>query len=439
MVVATKKWRDVRRTRHVNRLLRQRALIETLWTAVAAQGTLVVSGICAARILGVEDRGRLALFNLIPTMLVLLGSMGVPVAATYFIARERDKARTIVRRIARASLLQCGVLTVVQIAILIAVFGGQSRYVEIAAATTILLVPANLGQILGQAILQGLQEYGRFNFWRFMPSASYALLVAVLLVVGHAGLLAVTLAFVITSIVVAALTLGVALRRLPADGPGAHHAPPLSAVLRFGRRAVLGAIYPTETFQLDQASVALFLTPASLGLYVVGISFSNFPRFLAQSVGFVAYPRIADSPDAAQARRTMWRYVAFAAILSALICGGLELVVGWALPLLFGEQFRGAVELTRILLVGSFIVSVRRVLADGLRGAGYPSIGSAGEVTALVVLMPALVILIADFGLKGAALASPVSASISFAVVLAGTWWSSPRRPALARGATRRR
>ena len=57
-----------------------------------------------------------------------------------------------------------------------------------------------------------------------------------------------------------------------------------------------------ETFRLDQAVVGLFLTPAALGLYVVGLAFANLPRFIAQSVGYIAYPRI-NSPCACDAPR----------------------------------------------------------------------------------------------------------------------------------------
>ena len=68
----------------------------SMFASGSGQLALVVSGVCAARILGVHDRGQLALFILVPLILTVLGALGVPVATTYFIARDQTNARGIV-------------------------------------------------------------------------------------------------------------------------------------------------------------------------------------------------------------------------------------------------------------------------------------------------------------------------------------------------------
>src|SRR5215207_4887551 len=142
----------------------------------------------------------------------------------------------------------------------------------------------------------------------------------------------------------------------------------------FGAIGFLGTTSPVDTLQLDQLLVGLFLSPAALGLYVVGVAFTNLPRIFAQSVGYVVYPHVARQRTIEQARRSIWISGALTAAITGAIVAALELASGWMVPFFFGDTFAGAVPLTQILLAGAAFVSVRRVLSDGARGAGYPGL-----------------------------------------------------------------
>jgi O-antigen/teichoic acid export membrane protein len=397
-----------------------------MFTSGAAQAILAVSGIGAARILGVDDRGKLALFNLLPTLLVLLGTFGLPVAITYFVARDPANSGAI----ARTALRSCTALTLgltgADLIILALIFHGQPAYVVASAGLSLFLVPSNVAQLVGQALLQGEQRFAAFNWCRIMPAVMYALGILVLAALSLGTLFTLTLDFVVTQTLVGGATLFVAVKDLPRQS-GQGQSPGIRAMFRFGGKAVLGAVYPTETFQLDQATVGLFLSSASLGLYVVAVAFTNLPRFIAQSLGVIAYPRVAALRDRTRQRRMIVRFTAAAVVIAGSVCMVLELSVGFLIPVLFGHDFSAAVPITRILLVSSFVVSVRRVLADGLRGAGYPTLGTIGEGVAMLVLLPALVLLIPRFGLSGAAIAVCVSSITGLTVLLAVTWRVSRR------------
>ena len=99
----------------------------------------------------------------------------------------------------------------------------------------------------------------------------------------------------------------------------------------------------------------------------------------------------------------------------------LEVVVPWILPLAFGSEFKGAVSIAQILLIGGWLASVRRVIADGIRGLGFPLVGTVGEGVALALLIPSLAILVPMAGLTGAAVAVAVAAAGGLLVVLVGT------------------
>lgn len=400
------------------RLQHHRDILGTIAASCAGQAILVLSGIGATRILGVEDRGHLALFNLLPTLLVLLGTCGLPIALTYFIARNPADARHVVVPILRLSVLLVSALTAADAGALALLDRAQPARVLIPAAISLPLVASNVAQVMGQAVLQGLQRYRAFNFWRVMPALLYAIAVGALYFTPAGNLLTLTIAFTATTSVIAACTLAVAVHSLPPLGPHTGERIRLRDVVRFGLSAVLGAVYPTEAFQLDQAAVGLFLPSVSLGLYVVAVSFTNLPRFIAQSFGTIAYPRAAAARTPPEARRVVLRFTAGGAVTSLVVCGALELSVGFLAPFLYGHAFAAAVPVTRILLISSFVVATRRLLADGLRGAGYPGIGSLGESVAMLLLLPLLAVLIPADGLNGAAIAVTASSATGFAVIL---------------------
>jgi O-antigen/teichoic acid export membrane protein len=124
----------------------------------------------------------------------------------------------------------------------------------------------------------------------------------------------------------------------------------------------------------------------------------------------------------------MWRFFGIAWVLAGAIVIALELSIGWLLPLLFGDEFSDAVPLTRILLVGALLYSVRRVLIDGARGAGRPGLGSAVELVSFVTLLAGIAVLAPIFGAEGIATAVAIAAGVGLLVLCGGllTEWTAP-------------
>jgi O-antigen/teichoic acid export membrane protein len=168
--------------------------------------------------------------------------------------------------------------------------------------------------------------------------------------------------------------------------------------------------------------LALFLSPAALGLYVVGLAFTNLPYFIAKSVGLITFPWVASRPEEADARRMMWSLfwltTGIAVVLVAILCA----LAHWLVPFFFGRQFDAAVTVTYIVLPGTVFLSARRVLSEGLKGRGYPLAGTLGELLALAWVAVALAVFVPLWGIYGAAaaLASSYVVSLVMLVGLAG-------------------
>ena len=160
-----------------------RALYGAVLTAFAGQFLLAVSGIIAARALGVEDRGYFALLVLLAIVFSMTG-LAVPVSATYYIARDRAAAGAVVRLLARPAAVQLVVLSALHVVALIVVLSGDASAVRTAGLLTVPAVPILLAQQYGLAILQGRQRFGAFNLLRTLPAAANTALLVIALAPG---------------------------------------------------------------------------------------------------------------------------------------------------------------------------------------------------------------------------------------------------------------
>ncbi len=406
-----------------------RDALTTIAGGVAGQLALLVSGILVARLLGVEDRGHLALFAAIALAVAYVASTGLPASITYWVARDPGGGRALARLIVRVGLAQSVVGLGIQAAALTVAVGTDDETVRLAALISLPMVPLMIVVMEGMAFLQGLELFKQWAGIRLLPAVMHTVFVGALAIAGLASLVTVTVAWVVAYAATAMATVWRARATLPPE-PETQPEPSFTELQRFGAKAFLGSASPSDTLQIDQLVVGFFLSTGQLGLYVVGLALTNLPRFIAQSIGFVVFPYVARRGSPRAARRAMWLCTGATAVIVVAVVVVLELAAGWLIPLFFGAAFAGAIDLARALLVAAGIVGIRRVLADAARGAGYPGLGTAAEVASLAVLVPAAAIAAGLGGALGVAVALVIAAMSGLAVLLLGLAVSALRRRA---------
>lgn len=393
-------------------------LAQSVTAGILIQAALAASGPLLARMLGPDGRGQLAAIMIWPAALTYFGSLGLPAATTYAIARGNGGPRELTRSLLKYSLPQLVVLAGVQTVVFVAVLGDRGREVHEAGLVALGLVPALLFQQYGIALLQGSQRFKLFNLARVLPPLLYAILVAVLFVLGWHSLTLVVLVWLGANSATTAFCLVAAL---VSDDP-IRDDPPMRdrEMLSFGLRGLFVSGSPVEAVKIDQMALAIFLPAAALGTYVVGLAITNLPSFVSKSVGVVAFPTIAAERETENAWRRTVRYTLLDLVFSLVIVIPLLASARWLIPLLFGGDFAGAVTIAYIILPGTVFLSVRRVLAEGLRGLGRPGIGTVAEIVALGWLVVTLALFVPLLGVRGAAAAMTSAYAVSLLVTLAG-------------------
>lgn len=395
----------------------RRALMASVLTGLLGQAALMVSGVVVARMLGVENRGNLALLLVVPLILSQFGGLGLPLATTFEIARDASITRALLRSLRGFVVSQTILLTLLHAAILVLLVRGRDHDVQVAAAFTIVVVPGSLALQHGLAIMQGQQRYGEFNVLRLAPAILYSAIALGLFVLDAGTLPVLAACSALGWLAIGVLTLVLAIRRSPAAASAA--APPeRGQLVRFGARGLLGSASPTDGAGIEQAVIGLFLSTRALGLYVVAAAFMNLSRLVTQSIGLVAYPHVAGRRDPTDAERAMWRFTAVGVAAAAAIIVSLELVVDHLIVFFFGESFAPAADVARVLLIAALFMGVRRVLSDAARGTGRPLAGTVAELASWAVLIPAIVVLTPLFELHGVAWALVLASVTSLGVIV---------------------
>ena len=114
-----------------------RPVAGSIAAGVYSQAALVVTGVIVARALGPVDRGHLAFLLLLPSVLRQVGTLGLPSATTFFIARSNTLQAEIVRAIRTPVILQIVLLTIFQGVLLWALVGDEPSRVWRAGLLTL--------------------------------------------------------------------------------------------------------------------------------------------------------------------------------------------------------------------------------------------------------------------------------------------------------------
>jgi O-antigen/teichoic acid export membrane protein len=391
--------------------------LHNLGGAAGIQLSLLVSGTLCARLLGPERRGYLAILVAIPSAIGQLGAVGISLAATYYLAARALNGAELVQLLRRPALVQVVSLTLVNAAIVMLYAEISHAPIILAACISLIQMPAALAIDYGLAFLLGAHRHGHVNVIRTISPALFALGI-VPLYIAQSRSVALVMA---VSVGATAIAGGIALQRGVRAAVAIRVPNSLVAalgwqgarrtVLAFGRQGYIGYLSPVDSFRLDQLAVGLLLSPRELGLYVVGAGFTNVGRLVATNLGLSATPDIAQHSDAAEQHRAVRRTLLLTGAILTLVTAALAGVAFVGIPLLFGESFRSAIPIAEILLIASWLLSMKRITVDIMRGVGETRIGSRAEGLNLAIFLCACAPLGLWLGGRGVALALAIAAA----------------------------
>jgi O-antigen/teichoic acid export membrane protein len=369
---------------------------------IATQLLTTVSGVLAARMLGVEGRGQVVLVAVLAataSQLTLGGSL--PNAVTKQLAERRVTARDGLRGLPRR-WAPWGLLAAAAAGIYMLVLEWDSSGAQKYALAAVLVVMAL--QLMTQRILIGAMLGERANP---LTIALTGLLPQALVVTVYAVATAFDLRWdpvelLLVNIVCTGLVLVGRVRTLATPSGRSEDRLDAGELHRLARRTHVGSVGPIDGLAIDRMLVGTLLGNAAIGLYSVAFAFGGLTTIFALVLAQVSLPHISSlQADPEAEARFVRRWLVTTVVLLGVVVGGLELLLEPLIRVTFGHEFVGATECARWVLVASGLLGLRRVLIAVLQGRDRGRVASYTELALTPIVVVGIVIAAAADSLVG--------------------------------------
>ncbi len=396
-----------------------RQVITNLGAQGGALACVSVASLLVARVGGPTVLGYYALMRVLPWLFGVLLSCGLPTSSAYFMAGEYGKDRQSRPTICLLAVIGAAISALAWLACAVSfqhVFFRQMSLALIVAMT--ISVVTSLWNVTAKACCQGSGDSAGANllivaeeFW-FVPTY-----VTVRLVTGEGGSSLMVAALIVSG----ALYTATALVRLTSRGffrgwglPSRHLA---KRILTFGARGQLGNMLWLMNLRFDFVLLGALAGPAVLGVYAVASKFAELMRLVPTAVNYVLYPRFARIGRASatvEARRLLPRSTALTVVMTPF----LAVATLVALPILYGQAYRGAIAPAEVIIIGLSVEGAAAVASAYLVGIGRPGINSVGMGIGTVITVTLDVILIPRHGAMGGAITSAIAYLVTTMVLV---------------------
>lgn len=369
-----------------------RKAVGTLGTSGLSLATALVGGLVLARALGPSGRGEVASLVAWATTGLAVGSLGVPQAAVYF-ASSAPSQRGWLRRVIRAAFPLQVLVGVTVFAGLVAFGLREGRLPASAIVAFFAWVPATIALTSRLGFIQGTGDFMAFNLGRLASEAGPGILIVM---AALAEKLSVSMAaWIYTSTVAIGLLWAErAFIRSSNHGVSSESTSSQSAFRSYAGRSLVATLATTGNRGLDILLLSVFAVSASdVGLYAVASTSARALTIVGVSVGMVAFSRAsAPDPSTVSLRYLFLGGLGLSLAAAVLLYGAAPFLI----PLIYGNMFRAAVDVHRMLLWGAVSLSASRMLGGILSGWGHPGLVTSAEAIGAAVTLAGILILGTD-------------------------------------------
>jgi len=377
-----------------------------------------VNAAVIARVLGPSGKGILALTVLAPNIFALFLSGGISVANVYYIGQKRFDLPTLSANATAFTVMATGLG--VAIAAVLYTTGLMEKLLPGVPpgllALSMLGLPFSLLNSYFISLLQGRQLISQINLVSLMQRGSTVVLSLLTVALLGWGLTGAVLA-VLASSVLSVAVLGVMLRRLGARFWPRWNRLVIKTTLKFGLRGYVANVLQFFNYRLDLFLVNYFLGPSSTGIYTVAVAMAEMLWYLPNAVGFVIFPKSANTKA-----ETMNRFTprVFRLTMALTAAGAVAMAIFGKpfIDIVYSPAFASAYGPMLALLPGVVLLGGGKVLTNEIAGRGYPQYNSIASGVSLVLTIGLDLLLIPRLGVLGAAVASSVAYIAIFILAL---------------------
>lgn len=380
--------------------------------------------IVLARTLGPSGNGRYALLATLVGLTAMLVSLGLSAGIISEVSRGRWSVRSAFRTCYAAGLVLGAIGFVGALAVFLLLHDSVFHSVRTSLAVVALAsLPPAMAYQFADSILLARERYEGYAALELSHSATLLVIGAGLaLVFGLSGaVIGLTAAAVIGAGVGVLLLIPEARQDSTVDEPRR-----LRRALGFGSQAWGANLLQQINYRFDVLILAAFASSQDVGVYSVALTLTAVAWILPQALTTVLFPRIASLDQATATGESsvedsdaaLTKGVRHAVLLSIPAGVMISLLLLIAVPLLYGPEFHQTIWLGFILLPGTLMLGVAKVLGSVVTGRGYPRYALYSSLVQALAALALYFGLIPIFHAWGAAIGSSLSYAFGTVVSL---------------------
>ncbi len=374
---------------------------EVLTAALSLGNALIIS-----RGLGASGRGEVAFLTAMAYLTSSLATIGVQEAIGNIVGRSPERRRALAGNAVMLALLFGGA-AIIAVGALIALVpraAGDSdtllRWLALAS------IPMLILQVFLRYLVQADYRFGVANAALVVPAVLNVVINGAMAAIGDISIASALIVWIGGQALSTVLLGAYVASKLMGFGR------PDRALAResivFGAKSHVGRVMLLGNYRMDAWILFALAGSTELGLYSVAVAWAEAAYFLPTALSAVQRPDLvrANRNDAGTLGAAVFR---IAVASTALLVIGLVVAAPFLCVVIFGNEFRGSVDDLQILALGAFGVIAMKQLASALTAQGFPTRSSIALGVGFVVTIILDIVLIPDYGGRGAAIASTVA------------------------------
>jgi O-antigen/teichoic acid export membrane protein len=367
--------------------------------------------------LGAGAKGELQIILFLMNLVTLMAGLGFERAIIYHVGNKIYDLKKVWAN-ACAFLLTSSILAfliICPILYLTQSFFGEVRFELLILIFLIVPLERLFSFQLGVFNGQGLIRKG--NLFAFAHSGFYVVLVVVFIAFLMPSCRGILYAYILGFLFAVLLVLYYFRRAFDLSLSFGFNREIMKTCLSYGSKGQLGNITNFISTRVDLIILNFYLGKSLAGVYSVAINFADILLFFPLILSYVIFPHTARRQSEEGWRLTQ-RVTRISFCVSILLAVSIAVLAPLVIPVLFGEEFSGAVGPLWILLPGVILLSTFRVLASGISGLGYPFIFSICTIVTMISTIALNLILVPIHKEIGAAISSAISYALGFTAIL---------------------
>lgn len=389
------------------------SFLKDLLSVGLSKGLMIILGlgssIITARYIGPEGNGVIASLLVFPSLFMSIGSLGIRQSTTYFLGKGIYTEEQIKTAITQIWMLTT-IFSLIVSFTLMRYFTetGQNLNLVILA---LLPIPFSLFNTYNSGIFLGKNDIKAFNKINWIPT-----FIAFIGIVALVAYLKLDVAGALIASIAGPFLMAIILlfkNKFINSFSFNYDWTIIKSMLSLGIVYAISLLIINLNYKIDIILLEKLSSPYEIGLYSKGAVITEYLWQIPMLLSTIIFARSAVSKNdrlfslkVAQLLRLSFIIIGVASVVLLLLSE--FIIVG-----MYGEPFRGSINVLNYLLPGVLILTVYKVMNMDLAGKGKPWISMKAMIPSLIVNIVMNYTLIPTYGANGAAISSTISYSMA--------------------------